>query len=255
MRVSGLDSAGIGTLFSSLSTSSSSINMFNNTTSMLGDYYSIRSGSYRKLLRAYYQEESPKTDSTKKEDTTKEDTKIKTEKRQMTEMKQEAATLSESAGALLERGTKSLFKKTQQTDEKGQTSYQYNTDAIYSAVKKFTEAYNDILESGQSSKVNSIINNTSNMMSVTASNSNLLKNIGITIDKDHKLSIDKETFKNSDMAVVQSLFNTQGGYGYQVSVKAQMIGNVADLRLSNGNYTKNGSLSMNQLMGSYESYI
>lgn len=255
MRVSGLDSAGIGTLFSSLSTSSNSTSMFGNTTSMLGDYYSIRSGSYHKLLRAYYQENSSKVDSTKQDDTTKEDTKVNTEKRQMTEMKQEAAALSESADELLERGTNSLFKKTQQTDEKGQTSYQYNTDAIYNAVKNFVDAYNDVLESGQSSNVNSIVNNTSNMMSATASNSSLLKNIGITIDKEHKLSIDKETFQKSDMAVVQSLFNTQGGYGYQISVKAQMIGNAADLRLSNGNYTKNGALSMSNLMSSYESYI
>ena len=248
MRVSGLDSAGIGTLFSSLSSKSTGVGSFGNTSSMLGDYYSIKSGSYHKLLKAYYQKDSAVSSDSSK--TQKDDGKVTSDKKQLTEIKQDAADLTDAASALLERGSKSVFKKTEQG-----TSYEYNVDGIYKAVKEFADSYNEMIESGQKSKVNSIVNNTSAMMSLTATNANQLKELGITIGKDHKLSIDKEVFAKADMTVAKSLFNNQGGYGYQVSVKASMAANAADLRLSDGNYNKNGVPSMSNLMSSYESYI
>lgn len=253
MRISGLDSAGIGTLFSSLSSKSTGVGTFGNTTSMLGDYYSIQSGSYRKLLKSYYQMDNVSASDGDK--VTKDDTKVKNETKQLKEVKQDATDLTSAADTLLERGSKSVFKKTQAGEKESGTSYEYNTDAIYKAVKEFADSYNDMITSGQKSKVNSIVNNTSSMMSLTATNANQLKQLGITIDADHKLSVDKDAFTKGDMTVAKSLFNTQGGYGYQISVKASMVTNAAELRLSDGSYNKNGVPSMSNLMSSYESYI
>ena len=54
MTVSGFDSSSISTLFSSLPGVKGSNNLMAGATSMLSDYYSIRNGSYHKLLKSYY---------------------------------------------------------------------------------------------------------------------------------------------------------------------------------------------------------
>ena len=52
----GISSDSVGTLFSSLSTSSKSSNTTSifSSSNLLSDYYSIKNGSYKKLLNAYY---------------------------------------------------------------------------------------------------------------------------------------------------------------------------------------------------------
>ena len=79
LTVSGYDSSSISTLFSSLNSSSSSGgSSLSSMTSLLGEYNSIQSGSYFKLLRSYY---TPKngTDTT----TTTDKDKLQTTDRQM----------------------------------------------------------------------------------------------------------------------------------------------------------------------------
>ena len=57
------------------------------------------------------------------------------------------------------------------------------------------------------------------------------------------------------MTVAKSLFQTSGAYGYQIASKASMVRSTVLAEASSGNYTSTGTLSMNDLMNSYNSYI
>ena len=62
-----------------------------------------------------------------------------------------------------------------------------------------------------------------NMIDLTDSKEKALDEIGITINTDNTLSIDKDTFMKADMEKVKGLFSGSGSYGYSVSAKASMI--------------------------------
>ncbi len=233
-------------LFSSLGGSSSGGTNLN----WLSDYASIKNGSYGKLMKAYYSQNSD--DSVKKlaQNTvnknknasalTSEETKAYTKVQSTTD------DLKESADALLVNGSKSLFAKKDITtkDENGLETTQkgYDVDKIYSAVSSFVNNYNSVIKAAGDVDNNSINNRVDSMMNASASNKNMLAKIGITINKDNSLSIDKDTFMKADMNKVKTLFNDTGSYGYSVSASASMINYNADYAMSKANtYTMNGS--------------
>lgn len=249
LTVSGYDSSSISTLFSSLNSSSSSGgSSLSSMTSLLGEYNSIQSGSYFKLLRSYY---TPKNGT----DTTTDKDKLQTTDKQMAEWKSDATELSDAANTLLKKGTDSLFSKVEQKDADGKTTYGYDTDKIYSAVKKFADAYNDMIDSGDGASLSGVRSAVSGMEGLTSANSSILKSIGISVGSNGHLSVDEATFKKSDMTVAKSLFQTSGGYGYQISAKASMVRSSVLSQASGGSYTRTGAISMNDLMSTYSSYI
>ncbi|MFR6537170.1 MAG: hypothetical protein ACLVFG_03145 [Lachnospiraceae bacterium] len=251
LTVSGYDSSSISTLFSSLNSSKSNgISSLSSMTNMLGEYHSIQSGSYFKLLRSYY---TPK-DGTEAASTTKKNPAEITDK-QLAEWKTDATELSDAANALLKKGTGSLFAKVEKKDADGKITYGYDADSIYTAVKKFADAYNDMIDSGEEASLSGVRSSVTGMEGLTSSNSALLKSVGISVNTKGHLSVDEATFKKSDMTVAKSLFQTSGGYGYQISAKASMVRSSVMAKASGGNYTKNGAISMNDLMSTYNSYI
>ena len=195
-------------LFSSLSTSSSSGSNLN----FLSDYYSIKNGSYAKLMKAYYSESS--NDSVNKLVNSKNTTVSKTEKAALTKVQTATDALKESADKLLENGSKSVFAQKDITtkDENGveTTTKGYDVDAIYKAVNDFVTNYNSVIDAANDSENETIVNKTTSLANSTYANINLLNKIGITMNEDSTLSIDKDTFTNADMSTVKTLFNGNG---------------------------------------------
>ena len=255
MTVSGYDSSSISTLFSSLPGASSGNNIFAGTTSMLSDYYSIRNGSYHKLLRAYYSSDASANVSSKSDVEDEKKTTYESKAAELKELKSDATSLSDAANKLLAKGSDSLFKKQSVTDESGNSSYDYDVNAIYEGVNSFVKEYNDMITSGGKSEISSVSNAVNRMMTNTNANANLLKQIGISADTEGKLSLDEAVFKKGDMTIAKSLFQSQGGYGYQVAAQASMINSAVVAQASGGSYTSTGAVSMNTLMNSYNSYI
>lgn len=203
-----------------------SSSLFDSTSNFginLTDYATIKSGSYRKLLKAYYAknpDETKKTQDTFKKDqvqTQKEKTKI------LAKVENSADEAKEAADALLVQGNKSVFTKVEKTDDKGNKTTEYDTDAIYKAVDRFVSSYNSMLERAENVSYNSITNAADTAVRYTKVNEKALEKIGIAIDSDSKLSLDKETFGKADMEQVKALFGKTGSYGYQISAKASMI--------------------------------
>jgi hypothetical protein len=223
------------TLLSSLGSSSSSSNSIYSLN--LSDYASIRNGSYSKLLKAYYKKQD--SDSTTSSTSTKKDTTTTsassaatTVKKEMSNIQSEATALQESASTLIQKGTKSVFK-----DE--------DMDTIYNAVSTFVDDYNALMDSSQDSSSSTIVSSAKNMANSVSSYKDSLKNVGITIDDDNKLSIDKDTFQSADIDDIKSLFNGKSSLAYVVSMRAVSMGNTA--------YSESNSSSLYTSSGTYSS--
>lgn len=244
------------TLFSSLNSGSSIGGGSTGSGSILAEYASIRSGSYHKLLKAYYND----TGSSAVSDLVNASGSTSTSKdsaKQLAKMENAAESLKESADVLMTKGTKDVFKQTDIKNEDGTTSKGYDKNAIYNKVNSFIEDYNSLVEATEESNTNSIARASAQMIQLTNANKRLLDDIGISINKDDTLSIDKEAFMAADMNKVKSLFNGTGSYGYNVGVKASMMDYYAQNEASKANtYGSTGRYNYNYTYGSnYSNYI
>lgn len=216
-------------LFSSMNSSNnSSSNLFNSIN--LSDYNSIKSGTYGKLLKAYYKKEDADVkDTTSKKTTTEEAESAYAQ--ELKEVQTDANALRDSANALMEKGSKSVFKNE-------------DLKEVYSAVSKFAKDYNTLIEEGQKSTSSSVINGTDRMKALMKDYESSLNEIGITIDKEGKLAIDENAFMKSDIDKSKELFNGQKSLSYLTSMRAVSISNMAYSESNRSNlYTGNGSYS------------
>lgn len=236
----GISSDSVGTLFSSLSTSSKSSNTTSifSSSNLLSDYYSIKNGSYKKLLNAYYAKYG--TESTSQ--AVASNTISKDSTTQLATIKSSSDKLSDSVAALTQSGSKSLFKEAEQKDADGNVSMGYDTDKIYQNVKSFVDNYNDVIKAANNSSVSSVSRARTSMVSATATNEKMLKEMGITINENKTLSIDEETFKKADMLDVKSMFQSAGSYGYMIAARASQMNAAAAFEATKTNtYTSVGT--------------
>ena len=230
INVSALNSSDYSTLLSSLSSSSSSGS--SGISSLLGDYVSIKNGSYGKLLKAYYAKQSKETSSANT-DTDK----------TLSTVKSDASTLQSAAAALT---SSSLYQKgsykVTSADGKTTTDSEYNYDNIYDKVSSFVSSYNTMVKAGAASETSSVNSKTTNLVSLTSSNSDLLKTVGITAKTDGTLSIDEDKFKKADINTIKSLFEGNGSYADSVANKSSLINQLAANKLSGStSYSASGS--------------
>jgi hypothetical protein len=230
-------------LFSSLGSSSSS----NSLSNFLSDYASIKNGSYAKLMKAYYS--SSASDSVKsiaKNSTASTSTSSLTDEESKTYAKVQTTTdaLKDAADALLD---KSLFAEKDITtkDENGveSTAKGYDTDAIYKAVDSFVTSYNSVVKAADDIEDTTTARRVVNMTSSTVSNTKSLAAVGITVNEDGTLTLDKDSLQKADVSKVKTLFNGTGSYGYQVSAQASLINYAADSVINKGIYTTSGTYS------------
>ena len=250
--ISGYDSASIGVLFSSLNNSGNKGigGMGSLTSDILGinysDYATIKNGSYFKLMKAYYGMDASEAvkETVSNTSTSKDDTKT------LARIEGAADDLKESADALLEKGTKSLFKTKSVAGEDGSTKTEYDVDAIYKAVNKFVEDYNSLVEEAKDAKTSNISGAAERLTRMADMNEKALSAVGITINKDNELEIDKDAFKKADMQKVKALFQDRGGFGYQVSTQSSMINYYAENEASKSNtYGNSGTYTYNYNTG------
>lgn len=215
-------------LFNSLSSSSS--NSGTGIESLLSDYNSIKSGTYGKLMKSYYAKNassSDKTSGTSSSTTASDDTSARISKLQST-----SKALSESAAALYQNNSDSVFK----SEDK---------DEIYKAVSSFVKDYNSAITTAAESDNSKIVRSASNLANTTAIYSKQLSNMGITIGTDNKLSIDEAAFKKADTSSVKAVFNGTGSLAYQAGTSASFINMYAtqDAGKASGLYTQGGIYS------------
>lgn len=236
-------------LFSSLGSGAAGVAGSN----FLSDYASIKNGSYGKLMKAYFGGsanssvksvvKNSSTDRTGRAGTTalsKEDTKAYNKVQTSTDA------LKKSADALLATGSNSVFAKKDITtkDENGAetTVKDYDRDAIYGAVNSFVKNYNSLVTAADEVDDNAVGRRTATMLNETTSNLKSLLAVGISVNGDGTLDLDKDDFMKAEMTTVKSLFNGNGSYAYKVSSQASMINYAAENAVSKGySYTAAGT--------------
>ena len=213
-------------LFSNVNGSNNSNNIFNSIN--LSDYNSIKSGTYGKLLKEYYK----KADTDEIDSTSKKNTVNKSDSEAIKELKQiqtDANALRDAASKLMQRGSSSALGSD-------------DMNKAYAAVKDFADKYNTLMEEGSESDSKSIKRTSEGMVDLMKDYKESLNEIGITIDKDNKLVVDKDAFMKSSMDKVQDLFRGNNSLSYLTSMRAITISNTAYSESNKSNlYTGNGS--------------
>lgn len=197
-------------------------------TSVLGDYSSIKSGSYGKLMKAYYQKDKApaKATSTNKSDKTNETAKTDKTSESI------ASTVAQSGI----QGNVTTSKKVDKASAEAATklvdsvtaldklSYKEdNMDKITDAVSTFVKDYNDALKSAADSNLINVRQNADWMVSGTKTNTKLLASVGVTINEDNTLSLDKEKLASANMASVKSVFDGKDSYAHSIANRASKI--------------------------------
>ena len=193
----------------------------------------IQSGAYLKSARSVY-DNKPVVPS-------KEDKDISENK--LIQSETAANDLVEQANALL--NDKSLFEKKDitTTNEDGTTvtTTDYDMEAITKGVDAFVSAYNKLVGSFGDSDSVKVLTKAMSLVDTTENFETPLKEIGITINKDNTLSIDKDVFKKADVSTIKNLFQGTGSYGATVEKKAELVAFTAKMELSNHPNTYNST--------------
>jgi hypothetical protein len=202
----------------------------NNTNSLFGssdafsltDYASIKNGSYKNVLKAYYDKEDNKTTKVSDEDKA-------SAKKGYVALKSSADALKSSASSLSElltskevtdadgnKTTKYNYMK-EVTKEDGTKTEEVDYDKLLSAAKSFVDSYNDMLGKYDDVNNRSILRQGVFLTGNTKANTKMLAKAGITIGENNKLQIDEEKFKQADMAAIDALFKGSNSFAGQVS--------------------------------------
>lgn len=254
----GLGTSGVNTLFSSFSSGKNQTGL---ATNMLSNYYSIQNGSYRRLLNAYYDKfgsEDAEQDKVSDSDSiTSSLSSVSTsasvstdDTKTLAAAKENATDLYDSIQPLVTRTSSSAFEKEKIKNADGTETEDYNRTKIADAMQKYVDDYNTVVKSADHINSSSLLGSISGMTTTTAVNEKLLSKVGITINDDNTLSLNKETAKTANVETVKSVFQGAGSYAYQISAKASQLKINAGLEANRANtYTNYGTYASNYTSG------
>lgn len=185
---------------------------------VLGDYSLIRSGSYKKLLKAYY---------SNKETSSVETEADKTEKINLSEANQDAQSLNSSVTKLM---------NTEVSEDK--------REELKKELKNVIESYNSLVDTGSEVDDTNVLRNVLWMTKGTHANAAVLTDVGVTIGEGNKLSLDEEKFDKSNLSNISSLIKGNDSYMGRLASRAAVIARSAVNAISESSasaYTSSGS--------------
>lgn len=226
---SSMDSSSVSTLFSSINNSN---NFFGASKSMMGqniatsnsmlsDWYSIKTGSYSKLVKAYYTEKPVDKNKTNKLDENKDISDTYTN---ASKVKSASSALKDASFDLM---SSDLYKEDKRSD-------------LYNALSDFVDSYNSMISVGAKSDSSSVNKTVDSMKSYTDVSKKLLSEVGVSVSTSGRLSIDEDAFKQANDSALKSLFASRGSYASQINALASSANTYASSQLSYG-YTAAGA--------------
>ncbi|MBR1742244.1 MAG: hypothetical protein IJ733_10355 [Lachnospiraceae bacterium] len=238
--------------------------LFGSKNTMLSDYSMIKSGAYKKLLTAYYKSQETENDSTANTKNTK-NTK-KTDRKDTSNSKSSVKTTEENSPNLVAKSAadhlknsavslqrNSLYKETGK-DEDGNATY--NRDDITAAVKSFVSDYNSAVSSANKTSSATVQSKALNLTKATASNSKLLKEIGITVGKENELVIDEDKLGKAKISTLKSLFTGSGSYADRVANAASTVSKAAYAAAnSTSSYSQSGAYKSTDISSLLDQYM
>lgn len=167
-----------------------------------------------------------------------------TQKSSYEKVEKAADKLSQSAAELVSKTEDSVFAKADTEEGK---------EALYDRIADFISDYNDTLKTLRA--VAGTMENfySKSMQDEAEQNSEALKAAGITLAKDGTMSLDKNKLKQADIADIEKVFGTSGGFVSRVAFLAGRISDNAEANVDSisNQYTAAGSLSQAAATGKY----
>ena len=210
--------------------------LFGNTSGlagMLGDYSAIRSGSYGKLMKSYYGEQSSSisrgSSSSRSKNVLDE---ILEERRNPKESKEVSAANSKLSTSV------STFKNALGTLQSENTykDTQNGLDArskVENALKSYVSAYNDAVTTAKKSTNMNMTSNVAGAMGATKESVEALGELGITMNHDGTLAFDAKKFKTIELDTVKNVFDGNAALSYGSKI-ASRLNRIADSATSSG---------------------
>lgn len=221
----GMNSTGISTLFSSMNSKNSNAGLY----SLFSQYKTIQTGSYHKLLKAYYQKDTASS--------TKESSSTKPKKDTATEVNSTLKDAATNVSAL--KASTSSLSSAEYTEEK--------RSDLEKDIAGFVSNYNSTLNSSSKIASATLAKRTDWMTRITSNNSDALQKVGITVNSDNTLSLDKTALSAASLSDIKSVFSGKSSYAGQVNSSANLMAQV----ISNGTASTTASLYNGN--GSYSS--
>ena len=195
-------------------------------TNLATEFNSIRSGSYGKLLSAYYKKMNSGDSATE-------------------------AIQKETANRQLVGGNASSLKSAAKTLSKMNFADASEEDSL-KAIKSFVSSYNSVIDTADDVNSKSILRNAVWMTNITKKSAGLLNELGISVGKDNKLTLDETKWAGANTSTKTALFNGRQGFAEKMIYKASQMTNssaekasfTASAYKNNGDYTKVNAQSM-----------
>lgn len=210
--------------------------LFGNTSGlagMLGDYSAIRSGSYGKLMKSYYGEQSSSISrgscSSKSKNVLDE---VLEERRNPKESKEVSAANSKLSTSV------STFKNALGTLQ-SENTYKDTENGldvrskVENALKSYVSAYNDAVATAKKSTNMNMTSNVAGAMGATKESVEALGELGITMNHDGTLAFDEKKFKTLELNTVKNAFDGNAALSYGSKI-ASRLNRIADSATSSG---------------------
>ncbi|MCR4764396.1 MAG: flagellar filament capping protein FliD [Lachnospiraceae bacterium] len=203
-------------LFNSLNTSTGASSGVSGLANLVSDYNTIKNGSYNKLVKAYYK----KMDggSTKKSSSSSNDTVSRTSEKKSAAASKEYKQISSDVSSL--KSSLSVLSEDAKTNLYARDE---DRQALNTAVSDFVDSYNSVINDAGKSSSGIVTSRATSMTSVSMGYFKQLSAIGITLQENGTLSLDKEKLSSADTGNVSKLFSGSNTYGDKVASYAGLI--------------------------------
>lgn len=211
-------------------------------TSFLTDYSSIKSGSYGKLLKAYYAKDS--SDEVKSLAKQKSASVSRDDSVTLSNVEKKADAMKKTLSGLTKDGEDSLYAEGKRED-------------LNKKVEGFVEDYNSLLSTGNRAFSSSINSKMQVAENTVAANTKGLAKIGITVNADRTLSINSDMLQKASTEDIKAVFQKDNSMGERLSAQVGAIGDSAKTEASKANtYTGLGTYGNNfNVGGIYNSFV
>ena len=193
------------------------------SSNFFSDYASIRNGSYRRLLKAYYGgNNNTGTTAGARSNTSNVLDRILEERKnpKLSEQTSEANSKLTAGIPTLTNAVKTLQNDTTYTaSEDGKKSAQ---DKVVSALKSYVSEYNDVVNAAKKSTLSGKTSHVASMMKSTSENADKLREIGISVNANGTLQFIEGQAKRADISKVQDLFSDDNSMSYGSTVLSRL---------------------------------
>ncbi len=222
----------------------------NGMAGLIGDYNSIKSGSYGKLLKSYYGELSAQTGASSKSSGSNITEKLIEERKNPTVSK-EVSTANATLSSAVTNMTSSLGTLQDASTYQDTNGGSTGSSKAAAALKSYVSAYNDAVESSKKSTMSNVSKNIAGAMKASAANADKLKEIGITIGRDGTMTLDEKKLSSVDPDKIKAVFDGNDALSYGSSVATSMnraafyVSDAASTQ-TDGSATKSSTLSSSE---------